>query len=237
MRDSVLHLLTNRASNFGSPIFPRYSDYTPHEETEVETIIRDLLYLRPTAGAYHLIGLLAAVYAFPEVYQEFKESDRTYDLADYTKSPTVMVGGKFAGSPQRILTFNRIPIEFPVSFDMSIAYKDPLEVRILAGNTNFDVPFFVRNNKLDIQWPVETGITGLLDPDGGVWAQGSIITINHEPGCYPYKILADILLKNSTAIQYLNSVGLLKNFFSAQSSIEKVAIMALAISNPSLYVI
>lgn len=236
MRDSVLHLVTNRASTFGSPIFPSASLYVPHTEGTSESSLRDFLRLRSNDPAYYLVGVLASVYSFPEIVEEFKETDKTFDLKDYVPPSNTVSGGSFVNLFGKSFSLERVPIEYPILTDILVKYKDSREVSIVACNNTYNVPFAVRSgDNLDIEWPEELGIHGILYPSAGTWITGSYVNIYHQPITYPYKVVTDSVLKNSDYIQLLSSLGLMKNIYSAQSPVERMALIALALANPSTY--
>lgn len=235
MQDSVLHLLTNRSVDFGNIIFPTLSSYVAHEESEVESDIRTFLKLRSGDPAYYILGAISAIHAFPEVYEEFKETDFTYELVNYRRPADSVVGGEFKNAYGKIYSISRRAFSFPVSFTIVVHYKDNAQVRIEIGDESYDVDYWVRNvYDLDIAWPKESGISGILTPYSA-WEQGSYVSISNQPISYPYEAVAAEVLKNTDYIRFLSETSLLKNLYSAQSSIEKVAILALAISNPNKY--
>jgi len=235
MQDSVLHLLTNRSADFGNIIFPIISSYVPHQEGVVESELRTFLKLRSGDPAYYLLGVISAIHAFPEVYEEFKETDFTYELVNYQRPVDTVVGGAFKNAYGKVFNISRRPKSFPVSFDIVVNYKDSSQVRIYIGEDSYDVDYIIRNtHDLDIDWPVESGISGILTPYS-TWTQGAAVIATNQPVSYPYEAVAAEVLKNTSYIKFLSELSLLKNMYSAQSAIEKVAILALAISNPTVY--
>lgn len=236
MQDSVLHLLTNRASSFGTNIFPESTVYVSRVETEVEAKLRTFLRLRNNDPAYYLIHIMAAIYTFPEVLDEFNETSRTFNFSDYTRPSDTLVGGSLINKYGKVASFQRVPVAYPVDFEMTIAYKDNSKVVITVDDIAYEVNYTIRDMTfLDIDWPVESGLSGIVSLNEA-WESGSVVRVFHQPINYPYKAVADTIFKNTDYISFLSETRLLKNMYSAQTDIEKVAILGLAISNTPSYV-
>lgn len=236
MRNSVLHLLTNQAADFVSPIFPNVSDYTPHEESTVEKSLRSFLKLGAGNPDYYLVSLLSSVYSFPEVLEEFKETDKTFDLSDYTRPHDYITGGTLINSDKHQVKIARSPSEYPVAMEIVIEYKDEKEVFITTGTLIYAAKFNkIDDNNLEVKWPSDIGLSGVLSPTGGVWESGSRVTIFHQPITYPFAQVASRILKRSDFITYLSEVGLLKHVYSSQSGLEQMALVCLALANPKRY--
>ena len=235
MQNAVLHLLTNRASDFGSTIFPKSSVYIPHPENEVEKSIRSLLKLRSGDSPYFLMNIMGAIYAFPEIFAEFKETNTSFQFSDYVRPPNTVSGGSIVSMYGKTVSYSRIPNQYPIDFEITISYKDSEQVRIMVDDFEYEASYTIRGDGfLDIDWPKISGLSGIVQPNAA-WSVGSLIRVYHQPVSYPYKAVADHVLKNTDYISYISSIGLLKNMHSAQTDLEKVAILGLVISNTQKY--
>lgn len=235
MQNAVLHLLTNRAGDFGSTIFPNSSVYTPHSESKVEESIRSLLKLRTGDSPYFLINIMGAIYAFPEIFAEFKETNTSFQFSDYVRPPNTVSGGSIVSMYGKTVSYSRIPNQYPIDFEITISYKDSEKVRIIIDDVEHEANYTIRGDGfMDIDWPEISGLSGIVQPNTS-WNVGSLIRVYHQPVSYPYKAVVDCVLKNTDYISYISSTGLLKNMYSAQTDLEKVAILGLVISNTQKY--
>lgn len=236
MKNSLLHLLTNRESNFGSSLFPASDSYVPHTEEGAEYKLRTFLKLREGDEPYYLVGIMSAVLSFPEIYEEFQEDVTNFSLKDYRKQETTVHGGTIENFGPVHAEVLYMPTVFPPSFTTQISYCDNVNVYLTRGTQQVTAAFGIRDDKLEIDWPANYGIKGLIGLNGTAWSTNTKVTITHEPDTYPYTACASMIEKNKEFFGFLNDLGLLKNFHSAQSSLEKIAIVGLAISNPAVYV-
>jgi hypothetical protein len=236
MKNSVLHLLTNRASGFGNVIFPENDDYEPHVETEEETTLRSFLRLDSTSSPTHLVSIMSSIYSFPEILEEFQESERTFDLGDYRKEPDVVHNAALVTALDKTASLRWVPLEYPHPTSMTIQHAEGNVVQIIYGTTRTYLPCQLRvGNLLDVEWPASWGISGLLDIGSGVWDANSIITITHYTPYFPYALCADKVMSTSSFFKFLNDKEAVKHIHTAQSAVEKVAHIALALCSPSLY--
>ena len=91
------------------------------------------------------------------------------------------------------------------------------------------------DGKLVIDWPITFGINGIVEP-AGEWMEDSFFSIRHEPVAFPYKILEEQISDNVDFNKVIINAGLTRQFHTAQSSIERVALICLALARPDLYV-
>ena len=236
MQNSVLHLLTNRHADFGSIIFPKSTVYLPHTEDAIESRLRTFLNLRVGDSPYYLLNVMAAVLTFPEVYAEFNDSGMSFEFSDYTRPVNSISGGaSLVNKYGKSCLIARVPKVYPINFEILIKYKDENVLSIVVDDVTYEAIYIIRDEDfLDIDWPAETGVNGILQLDS-TWSTSSRIVIFHQPIAYPYKAVAESVLKNTEYISYISSLGILKNMHSAQTDIEKVAVLALAVSNPFKY--
>lgn len=237
MINRILHLLTNRASDFGSSIFPAVSDFVPHEEDPKEKAFRDFLHLRNGDSPFYLMGMLAAIYSFPEIVEEFGESDSTFSLSDYVRETDIIEGGSLQSKYGKTASLQRRATEFPVDFDIRITYHSTNNVRIRAADQDVSVPFETRvDGSLVFPWPDFTGVGGVLTPASLPWNVGSSVIIRHEPVMFPYEALHDRVLASPDLMEMLISASLLKHVYAAQTPLESTALIGLAIARPDLHV-
>jgi hypothetical protein len=239
MRNSVLHLLTNRNSNFASGIFPQSGTYEAHEEGREEAALRDFLKLRPQDHAFYLVGMLNAVYSFSEIYEEFRESDRSFSLSDYVREADTFDGGVLVNSAGKSAAIQRYPLEFPIEFEISVKYLSETEVKIFLGKSEMTAPYSIRTAGIDIDWPITLGVGGLLLPDGVDWKvnwkTGASFKMRHEPLSFPYGALDRKIGNNPDYLKLLVDAALIRQYYSAQTAMERVAILCLALARPDLY--
>lgn len=232
MKNAVLHLLTNKNSGFFSTIFPVTSDYKVRTETEAQQEIRQLLRLHITDSDYYLMGALAAVYAFPEILREFNESSKTFKLSDWVRPADTITGAQYHNLPNINFALRYKPKVWPVELAWTISYLDSKNLIIRLGDSKFIVPYTVSSlNILRPDWPEELGIQGALKLDG-TWQSSSVLEIRHTPVSYPYDTILNKLSKNTNVYTLLDLAGLSKEFFSAKTSLEKFAILLLALAAP-----
>lgn len=237
MYNSVLHLLTNRVTGFSSSLFPAVSAYVPHSESTGEAYLRTFLKLRQNDPEFYLIALLAAVKSFPEIETEFKESGCTFRLGDYRRTEFYVNNGRLVSGFGLEASLLYKPREYPAPAATTVKYYDSQEVTITRGRASYRAQYQIRTgNLLDVSWPAELGITGLVDVMGNTWGPGVPITFTHVPDIFPYDALALAANKNNKVFKHLDDVGTLKMFNAAQSPIEKAAILGLSVSTPWNYV-
>lgn len=237
MRNSVLHLVTNRNDGFASAVFPASEEYTPHSETDLEAEIRTFLQFDRKDTDYFILGPIMAVYAFPDILQEFKEDIRTFNFSDI-RHPDDQTGGcALVGTQRAPLFIHRVPAEWPVQMDWKISYVDGRTLKITLGTVYKQLVKYRKSGVyLYVDWPSELGINAAIELPSETWASGSEVFIHHTPVEYPYALVVDKLTKKNAVTHLLTTRGLMAHFYAAQSAIEKMAVITLAFSNPQAYV-
>lgn len=243
MRNAVLHLISNKSGGFGVSAFPSYSSYTPYTPTEAEEKIRTTLLINN--ASYYLINSMVAVYSFPEVLSEFRETSRTFQFNDLPRPTVGITGASYANTDTANFNIVNIPQTFPSAsyFNWTIYYQDFETLGIKACDKNFIVPYSATSvtqgstayNLITADWPTELGIKAgfALDP-GLSWSLNTTIQLYVPPVTFPYGKALDAVKYLSEFSTVLNTSGLATQYFSAQSDIEKYAILMLAIARPDL---
>jgi hypothetical protein len=243
MRDAVLHLISNKSGSFNIPCFPAYSDYTPYEPTAQETVLRDKLLIN--MSSYHLINSMLAVYSFSDILSDFRESSRTFNFNDLPISALSITNATYANTETENFNIVNVPNTFPSAnyFNWSIKCQDS-EFLIFSGcDISVTIPYTLDNVTQDAVsyriltagWPTIAGIKGgfALDPSL-TWSFGDQITLTVPPVTFPYDKAIDYINILPETAQVLSTAGLARNYYNAQSDIEKYALLMLAISRPDL---
>lgn len=234
MRNAVLHLLSNKADGFRSPIFPESSDFVPVVETEAQAKIREFFKLQHPDSDYYLMGAMTAVYAYPDILSDFQETDMTFRLSDWRRDPDWITGGTYAHA-QGQFYLHYSPDQWPAPLTWVITYLDDTTLSIRAGDRRYIVKYHTSSSDvLYPEWPEALGIRGGIDLDS-TWASSSVVEIGHTPTAYPYDVVVDKLDTMNETFLVLEDEDLTQQYFTAQASIEKVAVVLLALANPSKY--
>lgn len=234
MINAVLHHLTNKADSFGHSMFPNTSSYEPTTEGANEYALRDFLKLRESSDIEYLLGALAAVYSFPEILEEFGETGRSFRLEDYRRTEYSLTGGKLVDRYDKSPSVAYTPEEYPWPTQTTISYLNATKVRLVRGAKTEEVPYLLRETEyLDIDWPEDLGITGIVQLLGFPWEDQRRVTINHPPNSYPYDACGQKIKENTQFLEHLDERGLVSPFYSAQTGLEQVALACLSLKWPN----
>jgi hypothetical protein len=243
MRDAVLHLISNKSNGFNVPCFPVYSSFTPYTATAQETVLRDKLFIN--SSNYHLINSLLAVYSFIDILSEFRETSRTFNFSDLPTGEVSIVNATYGNTDTVNFNILNIPNSFPSPnyFNWEIKYQDDAFIVLHCCDTVSTIPYTLTSvtqnsttyRLLTADWPVVTGIKGgfILDPALS-WSYGNSITLTVPPVVFPYEQAIKLVDKLAETAHVLNGSGLARNYYNAQSYIEKYALLMLAIARPDL---
>lgn len=243
MRDAVLHLISNKSNGFNVPCFPAYSSYTPYTPTEQESVIRDKLFIN--SSSYHLINSMLAVYSFTDILSEFRETSRTFNFIDLPVTEVSITNATYGNTDTVNFNILNIPNSFPTPnyFNWEIRYQDDEFIVLSCCDTVYTIPYTLTSvtqnsttyRLLTSDWPEVTGIKGGFILDSTLsWSYGNKITLTVPPVIFPYEQAIKLADKLSETAHVLNNSGLARNYYNAQSSIEKYALLMLAISRPDL---
>jgi hypothetical protein len=243
MRDAVLHLISNKSGGFNIPCFPAYSDYTPYDPAAEETVIREKLLIN--MSSYHLINSILAVYSFSDILSEFRETSRTFNFNNLPIAELSVTNATYANTETENFNIVNVPTTFPSAnyFNWSIKCQDS-EFLIFTGcDTSVTISYNLENvtqnavsyRLLTADWPAAAGIKGgfALDPSL-VWSYGDQITLSVPPVMFPYDKAIEYVNKLPETPKVLNNSGLARNYYNAQSDIEKYALLMLAIARPDI---
>lgn len=243
MRDAVLHLISNKNNGFNIPCFPSYSSFTPYTPTAQETTLREKLFINDSS--YHLINSMLAVYSFSDILSEFRETSRTFNFTDLPVSEVIITNATYGNSETTNFNILNIPTSFPTPnyFNWEIRYQDDEFIVLVYCDTATTIPYTletITQNSVDYrlltaEWPEVTGIKGGFILDSTLsWSYGNSITMVVPPVVFPYEHAIKYVDKLSETSHILNSAGLSRNYYNAQSYIEKYATLMLALARPDL---
>lgn len=235
MRNAVLHLITNKSDNFGISGLPTISTFKPYVPTAAETAIREALLIN--SGSYYLTNSLAAVYAFPDILSEFKETDSTFLLHNIIANELIITNASYYNTATSNFNITHDPVTFPGVnyFNWYVAYNNNNVLNIRYANKNAVVPYTLTDRVLTVEWPTDSGIRGALQLDTDfVWASGAQVSLYVPPVSYPFTAAVNIASNLPGTASVLNNSGLARNYFNAQSGVEKYALLMLAMARPDL---
>jgi hypothetical protein len=240
MRNAVLHLVTNKSSDFGSDMLPTNSSFRAFPASAGETAIRNTLKIND--DLYYLLNSLVAVYAFPEVLTEFRESETTFDLNAFRLPPLTITNAEYYNTATTNFNVVLQPATFPTDgyFNWTVSYNNESSLDIYCCNQAYTVPY-TKSLSLDgcevieAIWPEVSGLSGGFKlPITSSWATGYVIQLYVPPISFPYKAAVDLITALPGTSKVLADAGVARNFFNAQSDIEKYALLMLAISRPDI---
>lgn len=239
MRNAVLHLITNKSDSFGSELLPMQSRYVPHSTTAEEDRIRTALLLN--TSTYHLHHSLVAVYAFPDILQAFKETESTFLLNTFLPAPLVITNASYYNTQTEPFNIVYNPSVFlPATttgmYSWTIKYVSNDTLELDLGYKTIIVPCIVTSDIITATWPAESGIKGAFQMDSEyTWTTGYTIYLSVPPVSFNYTTAVQHISSYTELHKLISGAGLARNFFSAQSDIEKYAIVMLALGRPDLY--
>lgn len=239
MRNAVLHLITNKSGDFGSSVLPENSFYVPHTPTSEEEFIRAKLLINESN--YHLVNSMLAVYAFPEILSDFRETSRTFDFKDLQKNVVTISGASYANTATENFNIVNVPTTFPSTsyFDWTIKYQDYENLVFIGCDTSFTIPYTLTETVQDAvtyriiaaEWPAVSGIKGGFSLDATTdWSTGNSFSLTVYPSVFPYEAAINYVNKFAQTPTLLTDSGLARNYYNAQSYIEKYATLMLALA-------
>jgi hypothetical protein len=240
MRNAVLHLITNKSGDFGSPVLPPNSFYIPHAPTAAAEFIRSRLLINESN--YHLVNSMLAVYAFPEILSDFRETGRTYDFKDLQTNAVTITGASYANTATENFNIVNVPDTFPSLnyFNWKLEYRDYENLVFIGCDTSYTIPYTLTTTTqnavtyliLSAEWPAVSGIRGgfYLNPAVG-WNTGISISLTVYPAVFPYEAAINYVNRFAETSTILNNTGLARNYYNAQSYIEKYATLMLALAD------
>ena len=228
MINRCLHYLTNR-QQFASALFPQTTAYTPRVLTEDGEHVRRLLGLDVQSTDYYVVGVLGALYAFPEKAESAGPETRTFRLGDYTRAPDSWVDVSPVNNQDGPFVLRRRPREYPVTFNWQLKYLSDRTMNVVLGSKILQAEVRKQGSVLNIRWPQVLGVTGDLDIGDQSWDESFTGGIFHEPPGFPYQVLADSLIDDTRVNTLLLQQGLLEQYAGAPTAFERVATLALAV--------
>ncbi len=242
MRNAVLHLISNKAGNFGLPNLPVDSSFVPYTTTAIEDSLRAALFINATP--YYLINSLISVYTFSDILAEFRETETTFSLCNINYPKLTIVNATYANTPTQNFNIANIPETYPNAtyFYWTIKYNNEDTLSITCCNQRFTIPFTLTDlvedgqaiRVLSADWPAISGIKGGFALNEDIdWSTGANIYLFVPPVVFPYEEAIKVANRIPGTADILNRAGVSKNYYNAQSGIEKYALLMMALANPA----
>lgn len=243
MRNAVLHLITNKSGNFGSSVLPANSFYAPHTPSEAEAFVRSRLLINDSN--YHLVNSMLAVYSFPEILSDFRETSRTFDIKNLQRNTVTISGASYANTATENFNIVNIPDTFPSLnyFNWQVKCQDSDNLVFIGCDTSYTIPYTLTETTQDAvthrivsaNWPTVSGIRGGFDLDASTdWSFGNSFSLTVYPAEFPYEAAIIYINRFAATATLLTNAGLARNYYNAQSYIEKYATIMLALANTDI---
>lgn len=239
MRNAVLHLITNKAGEFGIPTFPSDSNFVPFTASAEETKLRAAL--RINDGPYFLINSLIAVYTFSDILAEFRETETTFDLHNIPQINLNIYNATYANTATENFNIANVPDTFPSTtyFTWTIKYNDEDTLILVCCDKKFTIPYTLTDTTINgnparvltAEWPAVAGIKGGFHLNDDIdWSGSAAIYLYVPPITFPYEAAVAKVAGLAETTALLTNAGLSRNFHNAQSAIEKYALLMLALA-------
>ena len=234
MVNKILHSITNRAGGFMEVAFPDSAVFRPSAETQDSRQLRTLLGLDRKSDDYHLIAVLAAIEAYPEIFYAFEDTERTYRIENFTLPTPVVSGGTLVSDHLGVAQIKPVTTDVPVPDAMTLSYLGNTTGVIVYGTRRDVVRLTVSRGQVFPEWPADLGMSGGFTV---TWNSSAVISIRTKPVRFPYAVLADRLRQDNAKNGFLMRHDLVEAFHFAEDPVKQVAIAALALgkSNPAVY--
>ena len=227
--NEILKYVTNRNS-FVSPCLALPSGDLFYPATvDPWAAIRAQLGLDVTTTDYHVLGVLSALYSFPYLTAEFKETQRSFELWDISVPADTYQGVVLVPAQDGTPNLRRTA---GASFDpvMSFSFLEDGYMSAVVDGVRYAVPvlsFGSRLRVLDSAFPVE--ITGELQMTGSnAWGPLFAAFITHYPA-FPYAQIVTAIETTQTHAALLLDTDLTNPYIFAESPAEKIAVIAAAL--------
>ena len=234
MRNKILHSVTNRRGGFVTPSLLASTEFNPSPETSDSAELRRLLGLSYTGDDYHVLAVLAAVEAHPDVLRAFQDGLRSYRLQDFTPALPWVSGGVMVADVAGVPQLRPIATSAPIPAAIQLAYVSASAASLTYGARYELIPCRTSGANVFPSWPQDLGISGGVQT---TWAPGAVVSVYARPAVFPYQMMADALQVAGCKNGFLQQQGLLNNFHQAEDAQKKLAVVALALglSNPAVY--
>jgi hypothetical protein len=235
MHNKILHSVTNRAGGFNTPGLLTSSEFHPSVETRASADLRHLMGLDYENDDYHVLAMLAAVEAHPDVFRAFQDGSRSYQVQDFPPpAPPVVSGGIMVSDAAGFARLQPVPDTCPVPPEVLLTYVSASAGGLSYGRRYEVLPCRVSDSTVFPTWPENLGISGGVYT---TWSPGAQVRIYARPTSFPYQVMADTLQVASCKNVFLQQQGLLNHYYQAEDAQKKLAIVALALglSNPAVY--
>ena len=235
MIDTILHAVTNR-SNFATPLFASVSGFVPITPTPAAAAVMSLLHLDAPQHDYYVHAALAAIDAYPEIREAFREGDRSFEPWEFQRTHDAFQGFTPVADAQGPFVLARVPQVFPVDFNVGLTYLDPDQLGVTVDGAQFPVRCSVGSGTLYPLWPQGLGVSGglaLSSAWDATWRGGTF----HMPIAYPFAAVAALLDADTNKNELLLRAGLIEHYAMARGASEKLAtvLLALGLANKQLW--
>jgi hypothetical protein len=244
MINKFLHAITNRKALSTDPMFASDTNFAPALLDPQASAMRTALCLDYTGSDYYLRVYASVMNAFPDIQGQLNDFATTYAVTDFLPAGVFMDGARFVNNTTlqgRYLDLQ--PITLPVGLTYTIAFVSPGSCSIKQEETGIIVAAScramtdVRETVLHVDWPLGIPFYGPLSLDQA-WVNDCTICIQTCPSGFPYRAALDALLRNSYFVTLLQNKGMMQAFRTTADVREQLAIalLLIAVSNPSVYV-
>lgn len=225
--NEILHSITNRNDEFGSPAFPIKTDFVPEPLNELGDRLRELARLRRQDPPYYLVGAISTIWACETVWREFRERDRTYSVVRHPIPPAQFTGGILRANRDGPMRVRRLATEWPVNFDVALRCNETGWAVLQYGETYSVIAAPYGNGYVSPEWPDAAGISGRIET--ATWGVDSEFHILHTPYNFPHEALVSKLIHNSDFHTLMGVTGLGAAFHQTHDVTEKAAIFYLGL--------
>jgi len=234
MRNKILHSITNRAGGFNTPSLLNSTEFHPSIETRESLELRRILGVTQTRDDYHVLAILAAVEAHPEVLRAFQDGVRSYRVQDFSAAQSALSAGVMVPDENGAPQLRPVPSSAPVPEAVVLSYVSATSAGLSYGSRYEVINVRVSGSNLLPSWPGDLGVSGGIQT---AWGPGARVDIYARPAVFPYQAMAHTLQTAGCKNVFLQQQGLLNNFHQADDAQKKLAVMVLALglSNPAVY--
>lgn len=234
MINRALHSISNRAGGFIEKFFPDNPSFHPSSETPDTLALRRLLGVDRAGDDYHLVAVLAAIEAYPEIQQQFDDRQRTYRLETYAKPAPQVGGGVFVPDAAGPAQIKLMATEVPVPEVLTLTYRQASLATLVYGQRRETVRVGQSGGTIYPEWPADLGISGGVTL---TWEADAQLVVRAVPARFPFAVLAEELKRSGALRGLLVRQQLVEHFHLAPDPVKKVALAALALglSNPAAY--
>lgn len=224
---SFLFPLTNRGTGYVWAGFPYDATFRPNA-TATADAVRDTCRLNLTACDWYVVAFLQAVASFPWITREIGDPEELQSLMSYAPPPSLpRAGVDLRPGSDGVPQLSRSVMTWPVSMEILVERINTRQARLTIDGRSEIVEALFDGTYLRVAWPTSSGIRGTLTP--ATWVAMETVVIDHTPTRFPYELLTEQLRLSRDKDRLLQTTGLSGAYVAARSSMEQVALIALAL--------